>query len=134
MHDGASNGGRPARSRYRIAPSAYRSLRVSVPSASPAACSGDMNAGVPSAAPSAVRKRLSASSRILDSPKSRMTGFPSGVTGMFAGFMSRWITPRAWAWASASATCVIRRTRSRTDAPRAAQCRSSGSPRTSDIV
>ena len=38
-------------------------------------------------------------------PKSRTLVFPSGVTLMFAGFKSRWMTPAACAASSASAIC-----------------------------
>ena len=39
-------------------------------------------------------------------PKSRTFTVPSGVIFTFAGFRSRWITPRSWAYSSASAICL----------------------------
>ncbi len=51
---------------------------------------------------------MASSSRAM--PKSVRHTSPSVDTRMFAGFTSRWMTPREWACSSASATAAIART------------------------
>ena len=68
-------------------------------------------------------------------------GASSSTTRMFDGLMSRWITPRWCAWATARQIVAKRRSRSRSWARegrsppiRSRTYLSSGSPRTSSIV
>src|SRR6266567_6898631 len=95
---------------YSTAPKEKRSVRASSPF--PFACSGDMYAIVPSAAPGLVRCSsliavacavtpaastiLLATGVTLANPKSRILAWPRFVTKMFAGFMSRWTMPSEW--------------------------------------
>ena len=77
--------------------------------ASPASCSGAMYAGVPMAIPADVMPVIGiAALRALATPKS-VTSACDPCVRMFAGLMSRWMTPRSCANASASTTsCRIR--------------------------
>ena len=102
--DVASNGKRPASMRYPTMPSEYTSLRPSI-SRSPVACSGLMNAGVPTAIPVIVRREPPSSARAI--PKSVTVARPvSASINTLSGLMSRCTTPDECAYASASATCI----------------------------
>jgi hypothetical protein len=81
-----------------VQPSEYTSDAADAPF--PAATSGAMKYGVPTQ-----RKRCSASSASSHAarPKSATLHRPARVSNRLAGLMSRWITPRECAWASASA-------------------------------
>ena len=80
---------------YSTAPNEKMSLRAST--VSPAACSGDMNAGVPSTVPrsvcgrrdTVVSSRMSPVSVSFARPKSSTLTKPSGVTIRLPGFRSR---------------------------------------------
>ena len=80
---------------------------------SPRICSGDMYAGDPTICP--VEVSSVSPDRSLPIPKSVTFETSPSVSRMFAGLMSRWITPRSWAWARASATSATIRTRSLTE-------------------
>src|SRR5258706_9221593 len=81
---------------------------------SPAACSGAIYAGVPSATPTEVRPLWPfAWLTAFATPKSATTAWlPESRT--LSGLMSRCTMPRAWAYARASATSLRMRTASRT--------------------
>ena len=76
-------------------------------------CSGDIYATVPSVVPGLVRCCTSlvnvcvsgelGEGLTLASPKSRILACPRWVTKMFAGLMSRWTIPLAWAASRPSA-------------------------------
>ena len=99
---------------YSTAPKEKISLRRST--GRPTACSGDMYAAVPRITPVRVWPSVSvgelasddgggSSSSTLAKPKSSTFTTPSGVILMFAGFRSRWTTPRSCAYSSASMIC-----------------------------
>jgi hypothetical protein len=68
-------------------------------------------------------------------PKSVSLAIPSGVTMIFAGLTSRWMTPFSCAAASASAACpMIERVRAGPRAPLVAMSWLSGVPRTSSMT
>lgn len=67
------------------------------------ACSGAMNAGVPTLTPVLVRAVVSAARAM---PKS-MTRGPSEASSTLAGFRSRWTMPAPWMTCSASATPTV---------------------------
>ena len=117
---GAAKGGLPVRTTHRIAPRPNTSVRASICSTAPMACSGGMNAGVPSTLPACVPSSDSRTGRIafsatvaplrsrrsapaggavstLASPQSMTCTSPKAPTMTLAGFRSRWIT--SWAWA-----------------------------------
>src|SRR5207249_3842538 len=104
----ARKGGRPLHITYRTLPKLNKSARWS--SATPWACSGAMYIGVPAIRPDCVKL---ASSTARARPKSliltRSTPFSSR---MFAGLMSRWIFPIAWAAARPCAICTPMRSTS----------------------
>ena len=113
-------GGRPVRTAHRMAPRPNTSLRASIWSTAPMACSGGMYAGVPSTLPVRVASPAPRSESIADAaavasspavgspgpaagprtlarPQSMTWTSPNAPTMTFAGFRSRWITPRPWA-------------------------------------
>lgn len=80
---------------------------VAVVSGCPASCSGAAKPGV-----SAWSGALAAPcSKAM--PKSSRRGWPCASTSTFAGLMSRWISPRPWAYSTAAQTASTRRTRAR---------------------
>ena len=91
---GPAQGDSPASISYSTAASEYWSLRASS-ARSPAACSGLIYAGVPTAKPVWVSPSSPASARAM--PKSATSVLPSVVSRMFSGLMSRWTTPCWWA-------------------------------------
>ena len=112
--DPPSNGGRPVRISNRIAPRLHTSLRSSISSSFPAACSGLMYDGVPSACPAIVASAriasvsrrscfpfTSFSPRALARPQSSTTVSPNCPTITLSGLRSRCTTPRLWAYATA---------------------------------
>lgn len=90
-------GCRPVAARAAISPSEKTS--VAGPTASPSACSGDMNCGVPIRPPLRVSWVASAARAM---PKS-MTHGPAGPSRMLPGLRSRCTTPAAWIAARACA-------------------------------
>ena len=106
-----AKGWHPASSSYATTPQAWRSARWSTPS--PAACSGAMDAGVPSEVPTCVSvpamvplAAVDGSAREAASafamPESVAAAAPP-VSSTFSGLMSRCTTPCASAWAMARA-------------------------------
>ena len=110
----ASAGGQAVSMKWSVAPRPYTSLAG--PTAPPAACSGLMYAGVPTASPSTVSEPSGqpcggpgASPLAVDSmpprdwpmslanPQSTTRVSPNSPSMMFVGLMSRWSTPRLWA-------------------------------------
>jgi hypothetical protein len=95
------NAGNPVAISYSTAPNENRSVRAS--SSSPAACSGDIYAIVPTAVPGLVRfisfitvgaapsdaAELVCPGATFANPKSRILACPCSVTKMLAGLMSR---------------------------------------------
>ena len=80
----------PASSANIVAPTAHKSVCASMRVDSASACSGAMNAGVPSIVPAAVAvasEACSSCSRAI--PKSSTSSRPSLVMNKFAGFRSR---------------------------------------------
>ncbi len=93
---------------YSITPRAHTSVWAST-SASPAACSGDMYAGVPMATPVCVRKRSPGwvpSTRAMPKSITLGTKRPSAprVRKMFPGLRSRCTMRSRWASAIADST------------------------------
>ena len=84
-----------------------------VPSASPRACSGEAYSGVKARPASRVSAVASATppSSSLAMPKSSSLAWLSAVTRMLAGFRSRCTTSWPWAYATACATWLNRRSR-----------------------
>ena len=134
---GATKGGVAVSMRYRMQPSAYRSLRMSI--GSPSSCSGLMNSGVPMTRPVRVSASPALSWTALAMPKSTTlaTSRPSDfrVTRMLSGLRSRWMicsscaAPRPsaiWRAISSERSTVIGASRAR--------MRDSGSPSTYSIT
>ena len=91
-----------------MALSDQRSVRASMSRDLASACSGAMNAGVPSSIPVPVPcppEPSAAASRARAIPKSRTFTVPSVVTKRFCGLMSRCTIPLSCAAASTSSTC-----------------------------
>ena len=57
-----------------------------------------MYAGVPIASPVSVSRSSPSAPSARAIPKSATRVFPSRVSSMFSGLMSRWITPWSWAY------------------------------------
>ncbi len=85
------NGTLPVSISYSTTVSAYTS--VAAPSSPPAACSGAMYDGVPTARPVPVSRSLLAS--MYATPKSANTSRPSSSSRTLLGLISRWMMPRA---------------------------------------
>ena len=83
----------------------YQSLGA--PIGSHAACSGDMNSGVPRTAPSAVTPTPCSASMSRTRPKSRITTRPPGSTSTLDGLRSRCRKPASWIAWTPSASCRI---------------------------
>src|SRR6266540_3445608 len=81
-------GGSPSTAKYRVAPSAHRS--VAGPTSSPLICSGAMNAGEPTTTPVTVSSGSPVSEAV---PKSVSLVVPSSRTSTLLGFTSRWTIP-----------------------------------------
>ncbi len=82
------NGGRPVSISYATTPSAYRSLRPSI--SSPAACSGLMYVGVPTATPWPVLNAVGSPATARAMPKSASSARPVPCSmSTFSGFTSR---------------------------------------------
>ncbi len=96
------NGGSPVSISNNTQPRLYTSARPST-SSSPAACSGLMYSGVPTAIPTAVTRIPPAALTAREMPKSATSAWPDW-NRMFSGFTSRCTMPRALAKCSASAT------------------------------
>ena len=117
-----ANGRAPVAISYRTTPNENKSVRES--NSLPSACSGDMYATVPTAAPGLVKcssltvaavAALAGSNLgciTLASPKSSTLACPRLVTKMFAGLMSRWTIPSEWAASRPSAIWMVKSSRS----------------------
>jgi len=86
----------PVISRNMIAPSDQRSVRPSISPVEPRACSGAMNAGVPTTVPVRVVSVMLGSLRRA-TPKSSTVSACCVVQKRLSGFRSRWTMPCAWA-------------------------------------
>src|SRR6266536_1068300 len=81
-------GGSPSTAKYRVAPSAHRS--VAGPTSSPLICSGAMYVGEPPSPPVTVSSGSPVSEAV---PKSVSLVVPSSRTSTLLGFTSRWTIP-----------------------------------------
>ena len=82
-------------------------MYAAVPRISPACVAASDNVG--DIVPATLIAESLATSIALARPKSSTFTEPSGVTLILAGFKSRWMMPRSWAYSIASAICLAMR-------------------------
>jgi len=123
------NGPRPSAAKASTAP--RENTSDAGPVSAPSACSGDMNAGVPTSAPAALSWAVSVAREI---PMSIRRG-PSPASSTFAGVTSRCTRPAAWTAASAAASSAARTcTDGGGSGPASATARSSATPCTYSVA